>query len=130
MGSIAESQRNAMLDALVGRATFNANAGVWVKLHKGDPGDSGSDNAATETTRQQALFASAATGGEISNTNELMWDNITATGIEHITHVSLWTESSGGTFLGRDAAPGGKEVETGDSLILDIGAIKLKIRNP
>lgn len=130
MGSIAESQRNAMLDALVGRASYNANAAVWVKLHTGDPGDSGTDNPATETTRQQALFASAAAGGEISNTNELTWDNIAATGVELITHVSLWDASSGGTFLGRDAAPGGKEVESGDSLILGVGAIKLKIRNP
>lgn len=47
MGSIAEGERNKMLDALVGRGAYSANAAFYVKLHTGDPGAAGTfDNAA------------------------------------------------------------------------------------
>lgn len=51
MGSIAEGERNKMLDALVGRGAYSANAAFYVKLHTGDPGAAGTSNAATETTQ-------------------------------------------------------------------------------
>jgi len=68
MGTIAEGERNKMLDAWAGRTAYTANAAVYVKLHIGDPGAAGTANAAANTTRQQAVFGSAAASGAISNT--------------------------------------------------------------
>lgn len=67
MGTFAEGQRNAMLDAWAGRAAYT-QTDVWVKLHTGDPGAAGTSNAATNTARQQVTFGAAAASGAISNT--------------------------------------------------------------
>lgn len=60
MGTIAEGERNKMLDAWAGRTAYTANAAVYVKLHIGDPGAAGTANAAANTTRQQAVFPAGA----------------------------------------------------------------------
>lgn len=96
MGSIAVGERNKMLDALTGRATYTASAAFYVKLHTGDPGAAGANNAATETTRQAVTFGSAAATGAISNTAQVQWTSLAAT--ETISHVSFWTASTAGTF--------------------------------
>jgi hypothetical protein len=89
---------NAWLDAL-----GNNTAGIlpiatpYVKLHVGDPGSAGTANAATETTRKLASFA-AASGGSMASDADISWTSIS--GSEDATHFSLWTASSGGTFLG------------------------------
>lgn len=89
---------NAWLDAL-----GNNTAGIlpiatpYVKLHTGDPGAAGTSNAATETTRKLASFA-AASGGAMASDADITWTAIS--GSEDATHFSLWTASTGGTFLG------------------------------
>lgn len=69
----------------------------WIKLHTGDPGGSGTSNAATETTRQQATFSSAS-GAAKTTSADLTWTNVAA--VEDYTHYSMWTASTGGTFGG------------------------------
>jgi hypothetical protein len=79
---------NTALDALVA-------AYPWVKLHIGAPGSAGTSNAAAELTRKQATWA-AASGGAVSNSAPVTWNNVTGT--EDYTHFSLWNASSGGSF--------------------------------
>ena len=89
----------------VGFATAAANTHLdnqgstysWVKLHVGDPGAAGTSNAAAETTRKQATWASASAASK-TTTADLVWTNVAGT--EDYTHFSLWTASSGGTFGG------------------------------
>lgn len=125
MGTFAEASRNQMLDAWAGRTTFTANAAVYAKLHLGDPGSAGTSNAATETTRQAVTFGSAAASGAISNTAQIQWTNVSTT--ETITHISFWTASSGGTFLGSDDLPSSKALTAGDTLTVAIGDLDLTI---
>jgi CO/xanthine dehydrogenase Mo-binding subunit len=79
---------NTALDALLA-------AYPWIKLHVGAPGSAGTSNAATETTRKQATWTSAASGAA-SNSNALTWTAVA--GSEDYTHFTAWTASSGGTF--------------------------------
>lgn len=131
MGSIAVSQRNAMLNALAGRANYVASAGVYVQLHTGDPGSAGTANPATETTRAAATFGVDAASGSISNTAAVDWTAIDAGAGETITHVSLWSAAVGGTYLGQDDVPGGGQpVTTGNDLTLSAGSITLSINDP
>lgn len=125
MGSYAAGELNKMLDAFTGRATYTANAAVYVKLHIGDPGSAGTSNAAAETTRVQATFGSAASAGAISNTAALNWTNLAAT--ETLTWVSFWTASSGGTFLGKDDLPTSQNVNLGGAFTINIGDIDLTL---
>src|SRR5690242_20894927 len=70
-------------------------AEVWVKLHKGVPGEAGTENAAGETTRKKVTW----TGTTIlKNSGALSWTNVSTA--ETYTHVSFWTASTAGTFLG------------------------------
>lgn len=128
MGVIAVGERNKMLNALAGRGTYTANAGVFAKLHTGDPGVGGTSNAATETDRQEVTFGSDADAGAISNTAAVEWEDVAAT--ETYTHVSLWTAATDGTWLANDDLPDPKDVDAGDTARLAIGSITLEASDP
>jgi hypothetical protein len=125
MGAFADATKNQMLDALVGRTTYTANAAFYCKLHLGSPGAAGTTNAAVETTRQAVTFGSAAASGAISNTVAVTWTNVSTS--ETVTHVSFWTASSAGTFLGADDLPVSKALVAGDSLTIAIGDLDLTV---
>ncbi len=125
MGSIAEGERNKMLDALCGRAAYSASAAVYAQLHTGDPGAAGTSNVATETTRQAVTFGSAAASGAISNTAQVQWTSLAAT--ETISHISLWTASSAGTFLGSDDLASAQNVNAGGTLTIAVGDLDLTV---
>lgn len=119
MGTIAEGERNKMLDAWAGRTTYTANAAVYAKLHLGDPGVAGTSNPAANTTRQVVTFGSAAATGAISNTVVVEWLSVSTS--ETYSHVSFWTASSAGTFLGSDDLSSTAPVTAGDTFRLPIG---------
>jgi hypothetical protein len=80
----AASVVNGWLDG-----TF-ATATCWVKLHTADPGAAGATAAAVgDATRKQATMASASAG------SKAMTNGGTS---ETVSHISLWTASSAGTF--------------------------------
>lgn len=125
MGSFADATKNQMLDALVGRTTYTANAAFYCKLHTGSPGSAGTTNAATETTRQAVTFGSAAASGSISNTAAVTWTSVSTT--ETVTHVSFWTASTAGTFLGADDLPSPVALTAGNNLTIAIGDLTLSL---
>jgi hypothetical protein len=125
MGTFAVGERNKMLDAVTGKTTYTASAGFFAKLHLGDPGAAGTSNPATETTRQSITVGSAASSGAISNTAAVEWTNVSTS--ETYTHISLWTASSGGTFLGSDDLSSSAAVTAGDTFRIPIGDLDLTI---
>lgn len=125
MGTIAEGERNKMLDAYVGRTTYTANAAYYAKLHIGDPGAAGTLNAAANTTRQLVTFGSAAATGAISNTAAVEWTSVPNT--EVYSHLSFWTASTAGTFLGSDDLSATASVTVGDTFRLAIGDLDLTV---
>lgn len=93
---LAASVVNGWLDG-----TF-ATATCWVKLHTGDPGASGASAAAAgDTTRKQATMASASGGSKAASGSVGPWTNGGTT--EDLSHISLWSASSAGTFNGSGA---------------------------
>lgn len=125
MGTIAEASRNQMLDAYVGRTTYTANAAFYLKLHLSDPGSAGTSGPAANTTRQAATFGSAAATGTISNTVAVEWTSVSNT--EVYSHISAWTASSGGTFLGSDDLSSTASVTAGDTFRIPIGDLDITI---
>lgn len=88
---------------------------VFVKLHTGDPGASGTANASAETTRKAVTFA-APSGGSMAMSNTPSWTWTAAN--ETITHVSLWDAASGGNFLWSGQLAASKSVSVDDILNL------------
>lgn len=92
--------------------TFTAPATMFVQLHTADPGASGTTAVATTSTRQAATFAAPASGAmALSNT-----PTFTAAGNETITHISLWSASTVGTFYWSATLSASKTISTGDTL--------------
>lgn len=98
--SLSNYLEDAFCNALRGGgngSNFTAPAAVYMKLHTGDPGENGTANAATETSRKEVQFG-ASSGGVISLSNSPQWTNIS--GSEDASHFSLWDDSAAGNCLG------------------------------
>ena len=119
---LASGVANAFLDAICNATNYTAPTGFYVKLHTGDPGSAGTSNAATETTRQSASMASAAAGA-ITNDAAVTWTNVSTS--ETYSHVSFWSASSGGTFLGSDDLAVARAVTAGDTFTIATGDLDL-----
>ena len=76
-----------IIQAIVGAATYTAEVGTFVALHIGDPGEDGTANPSTITTRQEITSFTGAAGSR-SNGNELQFPNSSG-GAENITHFVL-----------------------------------------
>src|SRR4051794_1352933 len=102
---------NKWLDWL--RATaITAPAGMFLKLHIGDPGAAAATAPSAVTTRN-ALTMAAASGGAISLTTLAAYAMTTG---ETISHFSVWDASSAGNPLFTGALTASKVVANGDSL--------------
>lgn len=98
-----------------GKTAFPAITTVYVKLHTGDPGETGTTNAATETTRQSVSFGTAS-GGSIVSTGTVSWTNVSTT--ETITYISFWDNVSAGNCLGSAQLNSPAALQAGDNLDL------------
>ena len=115
---------NAVLDCLCNATNITAPAGFYLKLHTGDPGASGTANAATETTRKSCSMA-AASGGTITNDADVVWTAVAAT--ETYAAVSFWDASSGGTFYGSKNLEVAAAVTAGISFTIRTGDVDLSL---
>ena len=84
----------------------------YVMLHLGDPGEDGTSQAATETTRKAVSWSSAASGSKASSAT-LTWTNVAAT--ETYTHWSMWDNSTAGNCLWTGALSASASVTAGDT---------------
>lgn len=108
--SISNYLENKLLDATAG--TSYASAGTYLQLHTGDPGEDGTANVASESTRKSVSFASAS-GGSMATSGTAEWTNVAAT--ETYTHWSLWDALSAGNALWSGALASSAAVVAGDT---------------
>lgn len=113
---------NAFLNAL-GRNTSFAVATAYIKLHIGDPGANGTANAATETTRKSALFATASSGS-MASTADITWTNIA--GSEDATFFTAWDAASSGNFLFSGTITG-NAYTAGDTYVIPSGSLTVSL---
>jgi hypothetical protein len=79
-----------------------ATATCFVKLHTADPGAAGTTAAAAgDTTRKNPTMAAASAGSKAMTGTAGPWTNGGTS--ETLTHISLWTASTAGTFQGSGA---------------------------
>jgi hypothetical protein len=115
---------NSILNSIFRATAWTPPAAAYVQLHIGDPGAAGTSNPASNTTRQQATFGSAASAGAIANTVAVTWTSVPAS--EDYTHFSVWSASSSGTFQCSGTITA-NPVVTGDTLTYAIGAFTVSI---
>ncbi len=108
--SISNYAENKLLDTL--RNESFAVTTVYCKLHTGDPGEDGTSNAASETTRKSISW-NAASSGSMGASATLEWTNVAAT--ETYSHFSLWDNASAGNCLWTGALSSSASVTAGDT---------------
>lgn len=111
---------NKILDVIGANATFTAPAGVYVKMHLGDPGEDCTGNPAAETTRSAASFGAAASGS-MANDAAISWTSVSTT--ETWSHFSIWDASTAGNPLAYGALSASKALTAGDNAEFAIGAL-------
>ncbi len=124
MGTVSDGVANAFLDALARNIPYS-NPAFYLQLHVGAPGSAGTSNPASNTTRMQATFGTAAAARAISNTTAPTWTSVPT--LESYTHVSAWSASSGGNYLGQDDLSSPAPVNPGDNFVIPIGDLDLTI---
>jgi hypothetical protein len=116
--SLSNYLEGAFLNTLRGGGngtSYTAPTAIYAKLHTGDPGETGTSNAATETTRKEVQFG-AASGGSISLSNSPTWTSVAAE--EDYTHLSLWDDDTAGNCLGSGALSATASMKAGDTFDL------------
>lgn len=119
-GLSAVNTANAWLNTLRGTsaASFTAVTTLFVQLHTGDPGASGTANVSSVTTRPALNFGAASAGSQAAIATLPSWATWAGTNGEVITHISVWGASSAGTFYYSAALAASKTVNTGDTVNL------------
>ena len=100
VGLSAVNTANAWLNVLRGNGagvTFTAPATQAAKLHFGDPGAAGANNAAAGDTSRKTIGYGAASAGSMSlSTAAPVWTNGGTS--ETLSHISVWDATSAGNF--------------------------------
>lgn len=124
--SISNYVETKVMDAIFNNASPAALqlANRYVKLHTGDPGEDGTANAATETTRKSVTSA-ASSDGVFTSTNDLQWTTVAAN--ETYSHVSLWDNSTAGNCLWSGALTTPKTVNAGDTFTIPSGSLTVTL---
>ena len=96
---------------------------LYLKAHIGNPGDSGLNNAAVETTRKAVTLAApsvvVAGNYDALSSAQVQWLNVAAT--ETWTHLSYWSAASGGTCWFIDDITD-TPVVAGQTVSIDVGS--------
>lgn len=108
--SISNYAENKLLDTI--RNQSFAVTTAYIQLHTGDPGEDGTANAASETTRK-ALSWSAASSGSMATSATAEWTSVSTT--ETYSHWSLWDAASSGNCLWTGALSASASVVAGDT---------------
>lgn len=110
--SISNYAELKILEHTTGKTAWTMPTTVYVKLHTADAGEDGTTSAATNTTRQSASWATAATGSIATNAT-ITWTNVSTT--ETYSHWSLWDASTAGNCLWTGALSSSASVTAGDT---------------
>lgn len=117
VGISATALANVWLNILR-NTTGTAIATVFVQLHTADPGVAGTTGVSVGSTTRNSITWNAASGG--SMTLSAMGGSWTNGGTsETISHISFWTASTAGTFLGSAALTASQAWASGNTFSLN-----------
>ena len=99
--NLSSGVANSVLAALLNGTPFSGFSPVYVQLHTGAPGAAGTANVAGNNVRQSAGSFATPSGGLTTNAAPINWTSVSTS--ETYSHVTLWSATSGGTFIASGA---------------------------
>ena len=122
--ALSDYAENELLDHLLGTgAAWTLPAATWLQLHTGAPGESGTANVASFTTRTDIAVWAAAASRAIANTSVLAITGFSTS--ETITDWSIHDASTAGNCLAYGDFTVNRLVDTGITLNIAAGDIDL-----
>lgn len=120
MSDLATPGADAFLDGTALPST------LWLQLHTGNPGTSGTANVATESDRK-SFTRTSALNGVCTNDSVIQWlDVLTDGGSDDITHISIWGSATLGVcWFVDDIAD--TAIFDGDSVTVVIGTLSITL---
>lgn len=122
---LAAGVAQSMLNALCRNVAWTQPAAFYIQLHTADPGAAGATAVFGDARRFQATFSAAAADGTITTSADVNWTSMTAAGT--VSHVSFWSASSAGTFLGSDDLAVSRTLAIGDNFTILAGDVDLSL---
>jgi hypothetical protein len=120
VGLSAVNLANKWLDLLRGVA-FTPPTGLYVALHKGDPGAAGTANPSTGNATRVALVLGSASNS-VAGTSTVVLAGTQPSWLmaanETISHISVWNAATAGTFLWSAQLTASRAINTGDTFTL------------
>lgn len=116
--------RDAVLNLLRGTNVTGFNA--YVSLHTGDPGNTGANEVTGGSyARQLAGFGAPADDSgvrAVTNASDIDFTNMPAA---TVTHFAIWTASTGGSSVYKEALASSRTTLAGDVIRLAAGNLKV-----
>ena len=116
-----------------------ALSNVYISLHSSDPGDAGANGDVTSTITSSAnrtqissaalsaVVGASGGGFEVTNTGVVqLTTSANNTSPITVTHFGVWDAASGGNFLASGALTSSVDVEVGDTVQFNIGAMAVR----
>lgn len=116
VGLSAANVINKWLDSIRGTSAAVTTT-AFVQLHTADPGAAGATGTSAGSTARPAITWGAPTASSIALSNVPTWTNGGTS--ETITHISVWTAASAGSFLYSTALTTARPWASGDQLTLN-----------
>lgn len=115
---------NKIIDKILRNTDFVHASTIYVSLHDGDPGQTGSNELTGGGYARKLAAFSAAAGKATSNASDIEFPTMpTAT----VTHIGLWSAASGGNFWWGGALTVSKALTTGDTLKIPAGDLDVTL---
>lgn len=104
---------------------YSAVTATYAQLHVGDPGAAGTSNVSVgSTTRNSFTFAASSSGSALAlSSAPSAWTNGGTS--ETLTHISVWTASTSGTFLFSVALTASRAWASSDTFTLSTLGVSL-----
>jgi len=122
--NISAGVANSVLNALVNGVSFAGFSATYALLHVGAPGAAGTSNIAGNNVRQAAGVFAAPAGGSTTNSGAINWTSVSTS--ETYSHVSLWSASSGGTFIASGSITAGA-ILAGQNFTIPAGGLSVTL---
>ncbi len=124
MTALSNYAEDKLLDTFRGNSFSVTN--VYVQLHTGDPGETGANSVAGESTRKLVTFA-APSGNQtdMASNAAVSWTSVSTT--ETYSHISLWDASTAGNCLFYGALDSSQAITSGDDYEIASGDLTLRL---
>ena len=125
MAEMSDYCENLVLNHTLGTSDIGSFVTqMYLALHTADPTDAGSGTE-VDVARQTIDFATASgTGGSVASTDA---QSFTSMPDVTVTHIGIWNHLSAGELMYHTAVAAEKDVDTGDTISVAIGAVTVTL---